>query len=70
MGVTVVRGIGMMVALALGGCTSYWKEPGQWQQKYATDSAFCQRQAAQGTDSNRVFRQCMEARGWPQQHTQ
>ncbi len=61
------RWISVIAALLLTGCTDYWRNPGQWQQRYATDSAFCQKQASQGPRGEEVFRQCMESRGWPQE---
>jgi hypothetical protein len=70
--------ISMMAVLALAGCTSYWRDPSQWQAKFSADAAFCESQASQGIGSGapsherhqQVYQQCMQGRGWPQSQEQ
>ena len=66
--------ISVIVGLMLAGCTSYWRDPSQWQTKFSADAAFCESQASQGLGSaapsnerhQQVYQQCMQGRGWPQ----
>jgi hypothetical protein len=66
----------VIAGLMLTGCTSYWRDPGQWQTKFAADSAICAKQAGQGNGSyepyderhQQGFQRCMQGRGWWQLH--
>ena len=65
-------GISLIAGLLVTGCTSYWRDPHQWQTRFSDDAAQCAQQASQGAGTyapyderhQQDFQRCMQGRGW------